>query len=367
MAGKLRIAVVGAGWFGQTAVLPAFANSKHAMLTAIVSGDDEKREELAKKYSVPAVGYDGYDRLLAGGSVDAVFIVLPNNLHCEYTERAAKHGVHVLCEKPLAVTPDECERMVTACADAGVKLMTAYRLHFEPANMGVVDAIAGGEIGTARIFHGFNVQQIEDEGNIRLDAESGGGPLQDLGVYCINAARYTLQADPTEVVGFATRSADPRFHEVPDTVTALMRFPDERVASFTCGFAAGKVSSFRVVGTEADILMDPAFSFTGELKTFTTKDGKTAEKTTPPHDHVAGEIDYFAERVLAGEDPEPDGREGLIDVTIIAAIEQSIREGRAVKLPAFPPKSRPSGKQVQKRPPAKGVKMVNATAPDGSK
>jgi glucose-fructose oxidoreductase len=364
---KLRFAVVGAGWFGQTAVLPAFANSKRAVLAAIVSGDAEKRDELAKRYSVPAVGYEGYDGLLSGGTVDAVFIVLPNTMHADYTVRAARHGVHVLCEKPLAVTPAECGRMIDACATAGVKLMTAYRLHFEPSHLGVIEAIRGGVIGPPRVFHGFNTQSVEDEENIRLDADRGGGPLQDLGVYCVNAARYLFQADPVEVSGFAAAARDPRFREVPEMVSAVMRFPDDRLATFTCGFGEGKVSEFRVVGTKGDVRMDPAFSFTGDLYSYTTVDGKTKEKKHPAGDQVAAEIDHFAERVLAGEEPEPDGREGLIDVTVMDAIIRSVKEGRAVKLPDFPPKPRPREEQGKKRPPAKDVKMVNATAPDGSK
>jgi predicted dehydrogenase len=360
---KLRFAVVGAGWFGQTAVLPAFANTKRAVLAAIVSGDAEKRAALAKEYKVPAYSYEQYDEVLGGGRVDAVFIVLPNSMHREYTVRAAGHKIHVLCEKPLAVTPAECEEMIAACSAAGVKLMTAYRLHFEPGNLAAVEAIKAGKIGPPQVIQAFNTQQVEDEGNIRLDADRGGGPLGDVGVYCINAARYLFQADPVEVVGFAGRSADPRFREVPAVVTAVLRFPDDRLAAFTCGFGQGKVSEFRVVGTKGDLRMDPAFSFTGDLVTHLTVDGKTTVTRHTEGNQVGAEIDYFAERVLAGEDPEPDGREGLIDVTIIDAIRQSVRDARTVTLPAFPAKPRPSGEQAKKRAAVSGPEMVNANAP----
>ncbi len=360
---KLRFAVVGAGWFGQAAVLPAFANTRRAELAAIVSGDAEKRTELAKEYQVPAYSYEQYDEVLSGGTVDAVFIVLPNSMHREYTVRAAGHKVHVLCEKPLAVTPAECEDMIAACANAEVKLMTAYRLHFEPGNLAAVEAIKAGKIGPPRVIHAFNTQQVEDDDNIRLDADRGGGPLGDLGVYCINAARYLFQADPTEVVGFAGRPADPRFREVPAAVTAVLRFPDDRLAAFTSGFGQAKVSEFRVVGTKGDLRMNPAFSFTGELKTHLTIDGKTTVTTHKELNQVGGEIDHFAERVLAGEDPEPDGREGLIDVIIIDAIKQSMRDGRAVQLPAFPAKPRPGGEQEKQRAAVSGPGLVNANAP----
>ncbi len=182
----------------------------------------------------------------------------------------------------------------------------------------------------------------------------------------MNAARYFFGADPVEVSGFAAASGDPRFREVPELESAVMRFPGDRLATFTCGFGEGKVSEFRVVGTKGDVRMDPAFSFTGDLYSYTAVDGKTTTKKHPAHDQVAGEIDHFAERVLAGEDPEPDGREGLIDVTVMDAIMRSVKEGQAVKLPAFPAKPRPTAEQGKRRPPAEGVTTVNATAPDGS-
>src|SRR5205823_11439044 len=124
----IRYAVAGLGHIAQVAVLPAFAHARNSTLAALVSGDARKRAALSRKYRVPAFGYDDYEECL--GQVDAVYIALPNSMHAEYTIRAANAGVHVLCEKPLAVTVDDCERMIEACDSARVKLMTAYRLHF---------------------------------------------------------------------------------------------------------------------------------------------------------------------------------------------------------------------------------------------
>src|SRR5437763_1225289 len=128
----VRYAVVGQGYISQAAVLPAFRHARaNSRLVALVSGDETKRRSLARKYGVATYGYDEYDTCLASGDVDAVYIALPNAMHREYTVRAAKHGVHVLCEKPLAVTEADCKAMIDACRKNGVKLMTAYRLHFE--------------------------------------------------------------------------------------------------------------------------------------------------------------------------------------------------------------------------------------------
>src|SRR5438094_122261 len=135
-AGRVRYAVVGAGWFGQEAVLPAFANAnENSELATIVSGDAKKRATLSAKYKVPAISYQEYGQLLASGSVDAVYVVTPNSEHKEHVLAAAERGVHVLCEKPLADTAAAAEEIVGACDRGGVLLMTAYRLHFEKANL----------------------------------------------------------------------------------------------------------------------------------------------------------------------------------------------------------------------------------------
>src|SRR6266850_1509216 len=133
----IRYAVVGCGHIAQVAVLPAFGNARrNSKLVAIVSGDPVKREALRKKYDVPkAVAYEQYDELLKSGDIDAVYIALPNSMHAEYTERAARAGLHVLCEKPMAVTEAQCELMANAARDGRSKLMIAYRLHFERANL----------------------------------------------------------------------------------------------------------------------------------------------------------------------------------------------------------------------------------------
>jgi glucose-fructose oxidoreductase len=237
---KVRFAIVGTGWFPQDAVLPSFANAKNAELAAIFSGDPEKRKEIGDYYDVPGHDYAEFDELLAGGEIDAVYIVLPNALHKEYTVRAAKHGVHVLCEKPLAGTAAECCVMISACEASGVLLMTAYRLLFESANLSAIEQVQGGEIGEPRLYQAINTQIVEP-GNTRLDADLKGGPLMDLGIYCINAARYLFRQNPTAVSGFASHPNDPRFREVPEMVTAVMRFPQERLATFTCGFGKSKV------------------------------------------------------------------------------------------------------------------------------
>src|SRR5437763_1467557 len=150
---KIRYAVVGLGWIAQEMVLPAFKNVRNSELTALVTDDPIKADELGEKYQVSqTIGYSGYDGLLRSGFIDAVYIALPNNMHKDYTVRAARAGIHVLCEKPMADSVAECEDMIHASEENQVKLMIAYRLHFEPANLKALERVKNGEIGEPRIF-----------------------------------------------------------------------------------------------------------------------------------------------------------------------------------------------------------------------
>ena len=363
---KVRYAVVGTGWFAQDAILPAFPNAKNSQLAAVVSGDPKKQKELGEKYKVPAYGYEQYGDLLESGTIDAVYIALPNSKHKEYTVRAAKEHIHVLCEKPMAATADECRDMTAACTAADVKLMIAYRLHFESANLTAVEHIKAGKIGEPRLFSSVFTQQVE-EGNTRLDADLASSPLMDIGIYCINAARYLFQADPVEVSAFAAKSSDPRFREVPEMVTAVLRFPNERLAQFTCGFGEAGISEYRVVGTAGNLQMLTGYTFRGDITMkLTGKDGQTKETTFPEKDQVGAEILYFSDCILNDREPEPNGLEGLADLTVIEAIERSYKSGRAVELSAFAEKPRPSLKQEYKLPKLDGPgKLVNAASPGG--
>jgi glucose-fructose oxidoreductase len=361
--GRVRYAVVGAGWFGQAAVLPAFANAKeNSELAAIVSGDVEKRAVLSADYGVPAYPYEQYEDLLRSGAVDAVYIVSPNSIHKEHALAAARHGVHVLCEKPLADTAADAEEIVAACDRAGVLLMTAYRLHFEKANLTAIEQIRKGTIGEPRVMVSTFTQQVDPD-NTRLDAQLGGHPLLDVGVYCVNAARYLFRDEPVEVTAFTATGADPKFKEVPEMTSAILRFPGDRLASFVCGFGEAKTSAYQVLGTKGDLRMDPAYSHTGERKMAVTVDGKTKETTFKDVDQIAPEIVYFSDCVREGRRPEPDGREGLIDLWIIEAIKSSAQKGMAVPLQPVLEKPRPHKGQQITKPAKEEPELVNAAPP----
>jgi predicted dehydrogenase len=362
---KIRYAIVGLGHIAQVAVLPAFAHTRNSELTALVSNDPEKLEKLGRKYKVKArFSYDQYDECLASGLVDAVYIALPNHLHREYSVRAAEAGIHVLCEKPMAVTEDDCLAMIRAADEHNVKLMVAYRLHFEEANLKAIDIVQGGRLGEPRLFDSVFTMTVK-EGDIRLNPrELGGGTLYDIGVYCINAARNLFGAEPMEVVAFSANCGDQRFLECEETTSAILRFPGrERLAVFTCSFGAVDVSSYRVVGTRGDLVMDPAYEYAGELKQRLTTDGRSRERTFPKRDQFAPELINFSECIQTGAPPEPSGWEGFADVRVVRALYRSADTGQPVTLEPFSKADRPSLEQEIRRPPVRKPDLVKTESP----
>ncbi|NJO41276.1 MAG: Gfo/Idh/MocA family oxidoreductase [Cyanobacteria bacterium CRU_2_1] len=363
---KIRYAVVGLGWFAQAAAMPAFDHAENSELVALVSDDPTKREELSKRYNIQhTYSYEQYEDCLKSGEVDAVYIALPNHLHREYTVRAANAGIHVLCEKPMAITVDECEAMIQAAKDNTVKLMIAYRLHLEEANLQAVETVRSGKIGEPRIFNSIFTQQTE-AGNVRVEKEKGGGTLDDIGIYCINAARYLFQDEPIEVFATSANNGEERFREVDEMTSAILRFPGDRLATFTCSFGAAKVSTYQVVGTKGDLRADPAYSTQGEMKHILTIDGEKQERSFESHDQLAAEFVYFSDCILQNKEPEPSGTEGLIDVQIIRALYRSIETGGFVQIDTAKRHERPTAERTIERPPLKEKPdLVHAADPSG--
>ena len=358
----VRYAVVGLGHIAQVAVLPAFAHAKrNSRLAALVSDDPTKLRTLAKQYRVARTfSYDQYEACLE--EVDAVYIALPNSLHEEYTVRAAKAGVHVLCEKPMAVTEAECRRMVEACRANRVKLMIAYRLHFEEINLRAVDLVRRGRIGQPKFFNSSFSMTVRP-GDIRTKRELGGGSLYDIGVYCINAARYLFRSEPTEVMAVSVNAARGKLRGVDESTAAVLRFEGERVAAFVTSFNAADIGSYVIVGTKGHLLVDPAYEYAEGLAYELTVGEKKERKRIGKRDQFAAELLYFSDCVDRNRDPEPSGEDGLQDVRIVEALYRSARTGRAVKLPKFRSRKQPTRRQKITRPGVTLPKTVKVRPP----
>ena len=307
MQKPIRYAVVGLGHIAQTAVLPAFKHAAtNSVLTAIVSDDPRKRREIAGRYRLQhTYTYKEYERCLE--EVDAVYIALPNSMHEEYTIRAASAGVHVLCEKPLAVTTNQCRNMVKACRGNNVKLMVAYRLHFEQINLEVMDLVRKGRIGRPRYFNSSFSMKVR-AGNIRTKADMGGGTLYDIGIYCINAARYLFGGEPLAVQAISVNSGTPRLSEIDETTGALLRFEKDCVAAFVTSFNAADVATYVIVGDKGQIRVDNAYEYAEGLKYELSVDGRENKKGDRKTGSVRSGTSLFLRLHSAGSAARTVGR-----------------------------------------------------------
>lgn len=337
---KVGWAVVGLGELALEEVMPAFREAKLSEPVALVSGHPGKARKVAEVYGIDPQNiydYQTYDRLAENRRVEVVYIILPNSMHAEYTVRGLKAGKHVLCEKPMAVTVAESERMITAAREARRKLMIAYRLHYEPYNQKVMELSRQRAYGELKTFSSSNTQDVKAP-NIRLSKALGGGPVGDVGVYCINAARYVINEEPVEVTAYEHRPADdPRFREVPETVVFTLRYPSGVIAHCECGFGHARSERFRAVGSKGYVEMDPAFGYRGQ-RLFLMEQGegqgggRKSELRLEPVNQFAAEMDHFSGCVLNGTQPRTPGEMGLADMRIVEAIAEATRTGRPARV-----------------------------------
>lgn len=360
----VRYAIVGLGHIAQAAVLPAFSHVRGAQLAALISDDKKKLSTLGRKYSVKAqYGYENLEECIRDEGIEAVYIAVPNSLHRQYTIRAAQAGAHVLCEKPLGVTTEECRQMIEAAERNSVYLMTAYRLHFDQANLEAVRLLHQGKIGEPLLFSSVFAFQVQEQ-NIRLQRELGGGALLDIGIYCINAARYVFQDEPESVFGQMIYGQDARFSDVEGSCSAILQFPDKRLAQFTCSFATAPAGYYEVSGTKGQMCLDPAYEYEESLAMELTVRGKHSRRKFKRSDQFAAELEYFAECIRKNEPPEPDGYEGLADLRIIEAIRDSAHNGNVVTLPPFEIPTYPEPSQARQEPPPRGnPPLVHVSSP----
>jgi predicted dehydrogenase len=326
-------AVIGAGWISQEAFMPAVKAAGNSQMLAIVSGSEETAKTLAEFYDIAhVVGYDAYDAILEMDELDAVYIALPNALHAEYAIRAAKAGKHVLVEKPLAVTSAECQSIIDAARENNVYLMTAYRLHMEPGTLDLLERIQSGEIGEPRLFSAVFSAMIDDK-NHRLSAKNWGGPLQDVGIYCLNAARHVFGCEPVAVNAMASQTADDqRFAEIPASVAVTLEFPGGKLAQFLVSFDGSDTDSYTVVGSKGALTLDPGFRFE-TASVLHSRSGQTRSKTAYPEvDHFAGQTAYFSDCIQNGTPPMIAPEEGLADVHTMRVIEAAIASGKTERI-----------------------------------
>lgn len=331
--------MVGLGSIAETSVLPAFRHSKKCKLVALISHDVKRARQLGAKFGVDrkhCYGYENYDQCLADPAVEAVFVASINSEHAEQTIRAAAASKHVLCEKPLGISVEECRRMVSACQENHVYLMTAYRKYFEPGSVALKKLVTSGKLG--RLRHIFSVYtEIVDPAKVRWQLNrrlAGGGSLMDIGVYCVNTMRWLAGSDPIEATAQAWTDTPERFGDVEDSIAFQLAHPGGLVCQGTSSYSARAASFVQVHGEKGWVALSPAFAFEEARRLFGKIEGRWFEKTFKVMDEFVLEIDHFADCIRRGKEPKADGVAGLRDIAAIEAIYESARVNRAVSVAA---------------------------------
>lgn len=329
----IRFAAVGGGQITQTAFIPGLAQLDDAELVALVTGDSRKAEVLGQRYGIRCYAYDEYDALLDSGTIDAVYIATPNFLHRQHALPALERGIHVLLEKPMATSVEDCKAIIEAQQRSNAQLMVAYRLHQEPATVEMIERVRRGELGTPIMYTAAFGQDV-DEGNHRAKHGYWSGPVPDLGLYPLNEVRHLFGEEPTRITAQGIRTPGRHF-DFDDTVAVTLTFPSQRIATFTTTFAGASVDSFTLVGTEGTLNAAPCFTFGSDaiLAYTVARHDQRVDYAHGPHDQFSGEIRYFVDCLVQGKPPEPDGEEGLFDVVILEAIERALLTGLPQSLP----------------------------------
>lgn len=339
---RVGFAIVGLGRLSLEQILPAFAHSNKARPAALVSGSPDKMRVVAQQYGIPPTAcysYEDFDRIRDNPEIKAVYIVLPNAMHREFCERAARAGKHVLSEKPMSISSADGQAMVDACAAAGVKLMVAYRIQYEPYNRRVMRFLRERTFGGALAYHGINTQTVANDGARQWrhkKAMAGGGSLFDIGLYCLNTARFMTGEEPVEISAtISSRSNDPRFAEVEETVSFMLRFPSGTIANCFTSYG-GRDDKHQRLNLEAAVIdMPNAYQYVGQrLSVISRLEDMTSENSLvlPRKDQFALELDHMADCVLTGRQPYTPGQEGVQDHRLMEAIYESARTGQPIKL-----------------------------------
>jgi D-xylose 1-dehydrogenase (NADP+, D-xylono-1,4-lactone-forming) len=338
--GTIRYALIGLGWWTTDVAIPAIDSSDLGEVSVLVSSSTEKAEGIAAENDVDhGISYEEYHDGAASDAYDAVYIGTPNAFHLEYAETAADLGKAVLCEKPMEATVERAERLVEACEDATAPLMIAYRMHTEPAVRRARELVESGFLGEPVSVYGTNNQRllemIPDHDQWRLDPDitGYGTSVMDLGIYSINTARYLLRRDPVTVHSQMSAHHE-AFSDVPDErSSSTLLLEDDVHMVTTTSQRAHEDTQLKLTGTEGMIELRPAFH--GQAGLRLSRGDLTVDvdhETFDAEREVKEVFDYFADRVLTGEEIYADGRHGLDDMRIIEAIHRAADESGTVEL-----------------------------------
>jgi predicted dehydrogenase len=326
---KLGIALVGLGSYATGQLAPALQQTKHCYLAGIVTGTPSKAVSWKEQYNIPdknIYNYENFDSIKDNPDIDIVYVVLPNAMHAAYTIRAAEAGKNVICEKPMAISVQECDQMIAACKKAGKLLSIGYRLHFDPYHFELTKLVnekAYGDIQKLSAGFGFNAEK----GIWRLDKKmAGGGPLMDLGIYCLQAACYVTGREPVAVTAQASPISDrEKFVDIEETLTWQMEMPGGVVAECKTSYTDG-MNFLKAEGSNGWIELRPSFNYSGTR--CSTSDTRTI--AVPRLSQQARQLDGIAESYKQKKQSIVPGEMGKRDIKIISAIYEAMHTGKRV-------------------------------------
>jgi len=328
MVELLRWGVLGVANIAKRAVIPAIQRSRNGRLVAIASRTKTRAEEAARELEIR--GHGSYEALLEDPEIQAVYIPLPNSLHREWTVRCANAGKHVLCEKPLAPTPAECEDMIAACRRQRVALMEAFMYRFHPRTEQVARIVRDGSVGEARLVRGaFTFQVREPRSNIRLRPHLGGGALYDVGCYTINLSRMIL-GEPDEVYACGRIGTS----GVDEQVGAVLRYRDGRVALLDCALALPRREEYEITGTEGYLRVPNAFlPGTADAEIHVTRGTERTTHTVPGTEQYQRMVEHFGDAVASGSPVSFPPDDAVHNVRVITALLDSLKSGAPRPVP----------------------------------
>ncbi|MCP9754026.1 gfo/Idh/MocA family oxidoreductase [Lacihabitans sp. CCS-44] len=329
---KIKVALVGLGRYAEY-MASQMKDCQYCEVAGLVSGSPEKLESWGKEYNIPTknrYNYENFDKIKDNLDIDLVYIILPNAMHKEYAIRAAKAKKHVLVEKPMAINAADCLEMIKVCKDNNVQLAMGYRLHFEPYNMEMMRLGQKEIFGKVRVVEASLGYFAGEKGEWRLSKKlAGGGPLMNLGVYCVQAGRYITGEEPVTVTAqFGPILRKELFTEVEESITWQMEFPSGAVCTSTSTLAAG-IDRLYASAENGRFELSPAISY-GPFK------GRTHEKEMdfPQINQQAAQMDAIGKIILENK-PMPDhisGIEGWKDMKVLDAIYKAAETGKKVRI-----------------------------------
>lgn len=327
--GKLGIALLGLGKYASLQLAPALRETKSCYLAGIVTGSPEKVQQWKDKYDLPdnnVYTYDNFDSIRDNQTIDIVYVVTPNALHADFVIRAAKAGKHVICEKPMATTTEDADRMIEACTNAGVSLSVGYRLHFEPYNQQMMKLANTHKYGyVQKIIAKDGVADID---GWRLDKKlAGGGALMDLGIYCLQAANYLSDSSPIAVTAIQPPATNPsKFNQVEESIHFQLEYPGGFTADCACSYSK-EMNYLHANANNGWFELEPAFGYTG-IK------GKTSfgELHFAHVNQQALEMDAIANAIKNDKSSPVPGEMGREDVEVLLAIYRAAQSGARILL-----------------------------------